>query len=150
MTSKTSGPLSDTRLQIAILEADLRGLPEAAAADDDRLRLHSALASAYGRTFSIRGNVAYWTGIGGDLRQGLRLFQELLLDEDSALGSHHPNTLKTRANIARLTGASGNPPEALRLFRALLADQEKILGLDHPETRKTRENIAALTKSQRT
>ena len=164
-------PLSDTRLQIAILEADLMGLP--AAADDDRLRLHSALAGAYGRmsdyrralahgqvelklrssiqgpdhpqTFSIRNNVAYWTGVGGDPRQGLRLFHELLLDEDGALGPRHPSTLKTRANIARLTGMSGNPGEALRLLRELLPDRQQVLGWGHIDTLRTRSGIAFWT-----
>ena len=164
-------PLSDTRLQIAILEADLMGLP--AAADDDRLRLHSALAGAYGRigdyrralahgqvelklrssiqgpdhpqTFSIRNNVAYWTGVGGDPRQGLRLFHELLLDEDGALGPRHPSTLKTKANIARLTGMSGNPGEALRLLRELLPDRQQVLGWGHIDTLRTRSGIAFWT-----
>jgi tetratricopeptide (TPR) repeat protein len=164
-------PNGDTRLQIAILGADLAALP--ADAEEDRLRLHSALASAYGRigdyrhalahgqrelelrnhaqgpdhpqTFSIRSNVAFWTGVGGDPRQGLRLFRELLTDQTRALGPHHPSTLKTRANIASLTGQSGHPAEALRLFQELLPDREQALGRAHPDTLNTRANIAFWT-----
>jgi tetratricopeptide (TPR) repeat protein len=164
-------PNGDIRLQIAVLEADLAAVP--ADAEEDRLRLHTALASAYGRigdyrhalahgqrelelrnhaqgpdhpqTFSIRSNVAFWTGVGGDPRQGLRLFWELLTDEERALGPHHPSTLKTRANIASLTGQSGYPAEALRLFQELLPDRERALGRGHPDTLNTRSNIAFWT-----
>ena len=78
-------------------------------------------------------------------REALRLFAELLPDQERVLGRDHPDTLTTRNNIAVWTGECGDAREALRLFRALLPDQERVLGRDHPETLTTRNNIAAWT-----
>ena len=86
-----------------------------------------------------------WTGEVGDARQALRLFTELLPDQERVLGRDHPDTLTTRSNIARWTGEVGDAREALRLFAELLPDQERVLGRDHPDTLTTRSNIASWT-----
>jgi hypothetical protein len=39
----------------------------------------------------------------GEAREGLRLFQELLPDQERVLGPCHPDTLATRNNIALWT-----------------------------------------------
>ena len=165
------GPGADTRLQIVGLKAELAALPPDA--DDDRLRVHHALAADYdhlgdyrralhhGRkelplrrrvqgadhpdTLTTRSYIAFWTGECGDPAGALRLAGELLRDRERVLGADHPVTLITRGNIAAWTGQCGDPAGALRLFRALLPDQERVLGPDHPDTLITRGNIAART-----
>ena len=57
-----------------------------------------------------------WTGEVGDAREALRLFAELLPDQERVLGRDHPDTLMTRNNIAHWTGEVGDAREALRLF----------------------------------
>ena len=81
----------------------------------------------------------------GDAREALRLFTELLPDQERVLGRDHPDTLTTRNNIAHWTGEVGDAREALRLFTELLPDQERVLGRDHPDTLTTRNNIAHWT-----
>ena len=76
------------------------------------------------------------------LAGALRLFRELLPDQERVLGPDHPDTLTTRGNIASLTGECGDAAGALRLSRELLPDQERVLGPDHPDTLTTRNNIA--------
>jgi hypothetical protein len=166
-----AGPRADTRLQNIILEAELANLrPDA---DDDRLRIHRALAtnhSALGEyrlaltngqhelalrttiqspghpdTLTTRHDIAYWTGEGGDQAGALRLSRELLPDQEQMLGPDHPDTLATRGNIATWTGQCGDLAGALRLSRELLPDQEQVLGPDHPSTLTTRGNIATWT-----
>jgi Tetratricopeptide repeat len=165
------GPRADTRLQIIILEAELAARPRGA--DDDLLRLHSALAADYDtlgdyrsalrhggdelalrqrlqgpdhrQTLTARAWAARWTGQCGDSAGALRLYQELLPDQVRVLGRDHPNTQATRAGIAFWTGECGDSAEALRLYQELLPDQVQVLGRDHPDTQATRGNIAAWT-----
>ena len=80
----------------------------------------------------------------GDAREALRLFTELLPDQERVLGRDHPDTLTTRNNIAGWTGSVGDAREALRLFTELLPDQERVLGRDHPDTLETQEAIKLL------
>ena len=165
------GPHADVRLQVILLQAELE--TTTAAADDDQLRLHAALATAYnvlgsyplalshGRhelalrhrlqhpdhpaTLTTRNNIAGWTGQCGDAAEALRLSAALLPDQERVQGPDHPATLTTRNNIAFWTGRCGDAAEALRLSAALLPDQERILGPDHPDTLTTRNNIAHWT-----
>jgi hypothetical protein len=162
------GPRADIRLQDILLEAELTALPPDA--DDDRLRIHHALAVNHGAlgeyrqalthgqheltlrttiqspdhpdTLTIRDNIARWTGECGDAAEALRLSRELLPDQRRALGPDHRDTLATRSNIASWTGECGDAAEALRLSRELLPDQRRVLGPDHPGTLTTRNNIA--------
>jgi tetratricopeptide (TPR) repeat protein len=163
-----AGPGADTRLQNIVLEAELAALPPDA--DDDRLRIHHALAAnhnalgeyrqalAHGQhelalritiqspdhpaTLTTRHDVANWTGYCGDAAGALRLSLELLPDQERVLGPDHPVTLATRGNIAFWTGERGDAARALRLFRELLPDRERVLGPDHPDTLATRNNLA--------
>ena len=165
------GPGADTRLQIVGLEAELAALPPDA--DDERLRVHHALAADYGNlgdyrralhhsqqelplrrriqgvdhpdTLNTRSSIAQRTGKGGDSREALRLFRELLPDRVRVEGPDHRDTLTTRANIAHWTGGSGNNREALRLQQKLLPDMVQVIGPDNPDTLAIRANIAHLT-----
>jgi tetratricopeptide (TPR) repeat protein len=166
-----SGPHADTRLQIILLEAELATTPTHA--DEDQLRIHSALAAAYGylgdyrqalahgqQELSLRrliqapdhpamliarGDIASWTGLAGDAASALALAIELLPDQERVLGPDHPDTLTTQRNIAAWTGLAGDATGALRLLRKLLPDQERILGPDHHDTLGTRSNAASWT-----
>ena len=165
------GSRSDIRLQIIILETELDATP--AAADEDLLRLHHALAGDYGRlgdyphalqhateelsyrrrlqrpdhpdVLNTRGNIAEWTGQRGDAATALQLYRELLPDLTRVLGPDHPNVLITRGNIAYLTGKHGDAAAALRLLRELLPDLTRVLGPDHRNVLAARGNIAAWT-----
>ena len=165
------GPGADTRLQIVGLEAELAALPPDA--DDDRLRLHRALAADYHSlgdyrralshrqqelslrhrmqgadhpdTLTTRVSIAALTSESGHFAEALRLSWELLPDLERVVGPDHTDTLTTRTNIAVSTGWSGHFAEALRLFRELLPDRERVLGPDHPDTLTTRGNIAVVT-----
>ena len=154
------GPRADIRLQIIILETELQAIPEAA--DDDRLRIHHALALGYNQlgdhtqalrhgtkelacrchlqhpdhpdVLSCRYHIAGWTGQCGSAAAAVRLYQDLLVDQIRVSGSHHPDTLTIRNNIAYWTARGGNVSEALRLWRALLIEQERHLGHDNRAT----------------
>jgi tetratricopeptide (TPR) repeat protein len=162
------GPGADIRLQNILLEAELTALPPDV--DDDRLRIHHALAVNHGAlgeyrqalthgqheltlrttiqspdhpdTLTARNDIASWTGQCGDPAGALRLARKLLPDQERVLGPDHPDTLRTRNNIAHLTGRCGDPAGALRLARKLLPDLERVLGPDHPATLITRNAIA--------
>ena len=97
-------------------------------------------------TLTTRGNIAVWTGQSGDAAGALRLFQELLPDQERVLGADHPDTLRPRGTTSRADRAERvMPARALRLLQELLPDQERVLGADHPDTLTTRSNIAAWT-----
>jgi len=55
-------------------------------------------------TLADRGNIARWTGEGGDNAEALRLSRELLADRVRVLGRDHPDTLTTQREIGRLAG----------------------------------------------
>ena len=160
------GAQADVRLQITLLEAELKTGPS----DDDRLRLHHALGAAYESlgdyphaldhaqrelplrerlqgpdnpaTLSTRHEVANLTGECGDTAGALRLYTALLPDLERILGPSRQPALGTRHNIAFWTGQCGDAAGALRLFTALLPDQERILGAGHAETLLTRSSLA--------
>jgi tetratricopeptide (TPR) repeat protein len=78
----------------------------------------------------------------GRASEAVRLYRELLPDQERVLGPDHPDILVTRRNIAFWTGECGEPAEALRLYRELLPDQERVRGADHHNTLAIRGNIA--------
>ena len=123
------GPQADTRLQVVIIEAELRAIP--AEADEDRLRVHQTL----GQDYAALGQYHQALGHG---------HQELAL-RNRILGATHPTTLETRGDIATWTGESGRYAEALSLAQDLLADSVQVLGADHLGTLTTRHNIASWT-----
>ena len=83
-----AGPGADTRLQNIVLEAELAALPPDA--DDDRLRIHHALAANHGAL--------------GEYRQALTHGQHELTLRTTIQSPDHPDTLTTRGNIAAWTG----------------------------------------------
>jgi tetratricopeptide (TPR) repeat protein len=164
-------PQADIRLQVIVLEAELRVTPDEEYGD--LLRLYSALGSAYERlgdypqslvhaeqelliriqiqgadhpdTLGTRWTIATMTGRCGNATEALRLLEGLLPDQERILGPHHQDTLGTRAEIAHWVGEAGNAAEALRLFKELLPDLERVVGRDHHQTLSTRNSIASLT-----
>jgi len=120
------GSRADIRLQIIILETELHVTP--ATADEDRLRLHHALAWDYGRLGGYAHALQHAT---------LELSYRRLLQHPD-----HPHVLSTRNNIAVWTGEHGDAAGALRLFQELLPDLIRVLGPDHPHVLATRGSIA--------
>jgi hypothetical protein len=120
-----AGAGADTRLQNIVLKAELAALPPAA--DDDRLRIHHALAANHGAL--------------GEYRQALTHSQHELTLRTTIQSPDHPATLATRGNIAYWIGQRGDAAGALRLSRELLPDRERVLGPDHPDSLTTRNNI---------
>lgn len=165
------GPGADIRLQIVGLEAELAALPPDA--DDERLRVHHALAADYDDlgdyhralhhgqlelplrrrvegddhpdTLNTRADVAGWTALAGDHAKAVRLYQGLLPDQLRILGPDHRNTLRTRSGIALSTWQAGNWAKGRKLYEKLLPDLVRALGRDHPQTLHTRANFADLT-----
>jgi hypothetical protein len=74
-----AGPQADIRLQVVILEAELRVVPSAA--DKDRLRLHQTLGQDYAAL--------------GDYHQALGHGHQELALRNRILGASHPTTLET-------------------------------------------------------
>ena len=122
-------PHSDIRLQIIILETELQATP--ATADEDRLRLHQALAGDYDHL--------------GDYPHALQHGTEELICRRRLQHPDHPGVLATRASIAGWTGQCGDAVAALQLLRELLPDQVRVLGPNHPGVLTTRNRIDAWT-----
>ena len=165
------GSRSGIRLQIIILETELHATP--ASADEDRLRLHRALAWDYDQlgdyphalqhateeltyrrrlqrpdhpdVLIIRARIAGYTGDCGDAAAALQLYRELLPNLVRVLGPDHPDVLLICGNIAHWTGAYGDAAAALQLYRELLRDQIRVLGPDDPDVLTTRGGIAHWT-----
>ena len=165
------GTKADTQLQVVGLEAELGALPPDA--DDERLRVHHALAVNYSDlgdyhralqhreqelplrrriqgddhpdTLDTRSEIALSNYRAGNRAKALQLFQELLPDQLRILGPDHRGTLRTRSDIAHSTGETGNWRKELRLYEKVLPDIKRVFGMDHSETLGARRNIAGAT-----
>jgi hypothetical protein len=165
------GPRAGIRLQIVVLEAELSAVH--AEADDDLLRIHSALAANFAalgdfssavhhgrdelavrhrlqhadnpQILAARASFAIWTGYSGKPAEALQLLQALLLDLVRVLGPDHRLVLTTRSNIAYWTGQTGRTAEALGRARELLPDIVRVLGRSSALAMVARVNIADWT-----
>jgi Tetratricopeptide repeat len=165
------GRQADIRLQVAILEAELRATPDDT--DEDRLRLHHALARDYATlgeyhqalsnghkelalqdrilgashpsTLATRSDIAFWTGESGHDAEALHLAQELLPDLIRVLGPDDHRTLTVRGNIASWTGERGDADQALALYQEVLSDMIRVLGPRDRSVLAARANIARWT-----
>lgn len=122
-------PGADLRLQSVLLEAELAALPRSS--DDDRLRVHRALAENYENL--------------GDYRRALTHRQHELNLRKALYSPDHPDTLQTWASIADLTGLAGDAVEALRLHQLLLPEIERVLGAEDHRTLAARARVASWT-----
>ena len=120
-------PHADTRLQIEALESEFPG----AVSDEDRLRLHAALASAYGRI--------------GDYRQAQRHARQELSLRARLQGPEHPDTLTTLGKFAIWTWRAGDPAAARDMYASLLPVIERVVGPEHLDTLTIRGNLAYCT-----
>jgi hypothetical protein len=163
-----SGPGADIRLQIAILEPQLEAQH---LSDDDKLRLHRALARAHWKlgdyrrardhtklelslrvslqgsrhpaTLSTRHWLAGYSGLAGD-RVGARdQYAALLPEKEMVLGPEHPDTLAARHQLADYTGLAGDPVGARNQYAALLPVVERVLGPEHRDTLAARHQLAS-------
>ena len=86
-------------------------------------------------TLRTRHNIAHWTGETGDAREALRLFTDLLPDQERVLGRDHPDTLKTLRRVGIYAIRCGDSEEGCRWLREGLTRAEGRFGPDHPLTR---------------
>ena len=163
----TDGPRADIRLQVAVLEDELKASPRS---DDDLLRLHHALGSACAKlgdyraaqdhaqrelplrirllgarhpdTLITRANLANWTAEAGHPARAVHMLKHLLPDLERVVGADHPDTLAARVNLANWTAEMGNRAQAVRMFNRLLPKMEFVLGASHPDTLAARVNLA--------
>ncbi len=145
---KTDRRIPDTRYELASLEADRhhynRAVEQAGRAMIEYQTSTSPKPST-AHIFSVRDNIARWTGRAGDHNSARDQSAALLADRVRVLGPDHPTTLITRSNLAYWTGEAGDAVGARDQFAALLPDQVRVLGPDHPDTLITRNNLAAWT-----
>jgi hypothetical protein len=64
--------------------------------------MEQVLGPRHPDTLTTRLNIAYWTGMCGDVAAVLRLYRDLLPDMEQVFGPRHPHTLATRRAITRL------------------------------------------------
>ena len=91
---------------------------------------------------AARSELAYSTGLAGDVASARDQFAALLPVAERTLGPEHPDTLATRASLAYWTGQAGDAAAARDQFAALLPAYEEVLGPDHPDTLTNRHNLA--------
>ena len=70
-------------------------------------RIQGALGADHLDTLAARHQLAYWTGQAGDAVGALRLYREVLADNERVLGPDHPDTLAARHQMAYWTGKTG-------------------------------------------
>jgi hypothetical protein len=141
------GALGDMKRAIACLRSRESYIPKE---NLERLRSwFSRFRNQYheddSNVLGLRSSIASWTHKSGEARVALRLFSELLPEQERVLGRDHRDTLDTRYHISSLTGSVGNAHGALWLTSELLPEQERVLGRDHPDTLATRNDIAHWT-----
>jgi hypothetical protein len=164
---------ADDLLYVMALQYQYDAL-DAGAPDDERLRLHLALAHTNGRlqryaaardhtaqeldlryrlqgpdhpdTLMARHLLAHWTADAGEPAEACRLLAELLSDQVRIQGPDQPDTLSIRHSLARWTGEAGEPAEARRLLAELLPDLTRIIVPDDPFTLTVRHTLGRATR----
>ncbi|MEU7889854.1 tetratricopeptide repeat protein [Microbispora bryophytorum] len=107
--------------------------------------LQEVLGHNHPATLTARANLAYLTGVVGDVVGARDLFAELVPVRERVLGAEHPATLTARTNLAMWTGEAGDAGAARDLFAALVPVRERVSGPEHPDTLTDRGNLARWT-----
>jgi hypothetical protein len=114
-------------------------LPAATAFWEHLLPLASArLGAEHPDTLTIKNNLFWAYGRGGDADRALHGFHDLLAVRTRVLGPDDQNTLATRHAVATWQDAAGDHPGAATALRSLVRDYERVLGADHRDTLNTR------------
>jgi hypothetical protein len=95
-------------------------------------------------TFMARSILADAVGNAGDATEAVRMYQQLLIDEEAETRPDHPAVLANRYRLAIWTAKDGHPSPALVALNNLLVDQERASGADHPNTLAIRGPIGEL------
>lgn len=103
-----------------------------------------AFGKKHVQTFTARSVLANAVGETGDANEAVRMYQQILLDQESALRPDHPAVLANRYRAAIWTARDGYPSPALVALKNLLVDQERASNPDHPNTLAIRASIAEL------
>ena len=108
------------------------------------LNYERAFGDKHPLTFTARSILADAVGDTGDTTEAVRMYQRLLLDQQSELRADHPAVLANRYRLAIWTARYGHPSPALVALKNLLVDQERASSPDHPNTLAIRASIAEL------
>ena len=108
------------------------------------LNYERAFGQAHPLTYTARSICADAVGDAGDTNRAVRLYQELLLDQQKEVRADHPAVLANRFRAAWWTVRDGHPAPALVALTNLLADQERSAGPDHPNALVIRASIGRL------
>jgi hypothetical protein len=95
-------------------------------------------------TFMARSILADAVGGTGDASEAVRMYEQLLVDQQSELRADHPAVLANRYRAAMWAARDGHPSPALVALENLLVDQERASSPDHPNTLVIRASIAEL------
>ncbi|MFE2282785.1 tetratricopeptide repeat protein [Streptomyces sp. NPDC059443] len=95
-------------------------------------------------TLLVRGHLARWQGLLGDVAGATLACVELQDDLARVLGADHPETLTIRANLTYWQASAGDLSGAIASLTRLRDDFERVLGPDHPTAIGARANLATL------
>lgn len=123
---------------------DDRDILSVASAEKLVLNYERAFGKKHPLSFMARRVLADAVGDTGDATEAVRMYQQLLLEQQSELRSDHPAVLVTRYRAAIWTARDGHPSPALVALKNLLVDQERVSSPDHPNTLTIRASIAEL------
>jgi hypothetical protein len=111
----------------------------------DALTDNEAYGPEHPDTLNTRSNLAYWTGMAGDVVGARDQFAALLPIYDRVRGPEHPHTLNIRGNLALWAGMAGDAVWARDQCAILLPIYDRVLGPEHPHTLTARHNVARWT-----
>jgi hypothetical protein len=123
---------------------DDNSIVSVASAERLLLNYERAFGKKHLLTFTARSILADAIGETGDASEAVRLYQQLLLDQESELRPDHPAVLANRYRAAIWTARDGHPSPALVALNNLLVDQERASIPDHPNTLAIRASIGEL------
>jgi hypothetical protein len=108
------------------------------------LNYERAFGKKHPLAFTARSILADAVGDSGDATEAVRMYQRLLVDQQSELRPDQPAVLANRYRAAIWTAKDGHPSPALVALQNLLVDQEKASSPDHPNSLAIRASIAQL------
>lgn len=115
-----------------------------ASAEKLLLNYKRAFGDKHPLTFMARSILADAVGDAGDSTEAVRMYQELVLEEESQMRADRPAVLANRYRLAMWTARDGHPAPALVALKNLLVDQERASSSDHANTLTIRGSIAEL------
>ncbi|CAM5396227.1 hypothetical protein SALBM135S_01078 [Streptomyces alboniger] len=91
--------------------------------------------------FSVRHELAWWTGKAGNPAAAVAMLTGLAADQER-LGADVYTSIATQYALAWWTGKAGNPEAAVEAMRRVRSRVEQMAGPDHPDLLDTRYGVA--------